>query len=46
MPVRLPKKLLSAVFAKVSRMDLTVVYPVPVLGQLLSATLRTAQTMC
>ena len=29
MPVRLPKKVLSlsAVFAKVSRMDLTVVYP-------------------
>ena len=27
MPVRLPKKVLSAVFAKVSRMDLTIVYP-------------------
>ena len=27
MPVRLPKKVLSAVFAKLSRMDLTVVYP-------------------
>ena len=26
-PVRLPKKVLSAVFAKVSRIDLTVVYP-------------------
>ena len=26
-PVRLPKNVLSAVFAKVSRMDLTVVYP-------------------